>query len=156
MRDLLPKRPQLRVILMSATINSDIFSTYFHDCPVLVVPGMTHPVQTWYLEDILAQTDFRVRPRFPKRFRGRADAESMKLDIEYTQLMVPSIEEMEANRSFPYHVLKSLRMRESEDSPEELIVQLLKHICSREGGGAILIFFPGTISLNYSILIFFI
>lgn len=130
---------------MSATINSDVFSRYFNDCPVLVVPGMTHPVETFYLEDILTKTDFRVRPKYPKRLRGRIDSQSMKLDVEYTQLMIPSIEEMETNRSFPYHVLKSLRMRESEESPEELLVELIKHICAKESGGAILIFFPGKI-----------
>ena len=36
-RDLLKKRPDMKIVLMSATINSKIFSTYFGDCPVLEV-----------------------------------------------------------------------------------------------------------------------
>ena len=36
-RDLLPKRRRLRVILMSATINAKLFSDYFNGCPVLNV-----------------------------------------------------------------------------------------------------------------------
>ena len=36
-RDLLPKRRGLRVILMSATINAKLFSDYFNGCPVLNV-----------------------------------------------------------------------------------------------------------------------
>lgn len=142
-RDLLPKRPQLRVILMSATINSETFSNYFNGCPVLLVPGLTYPVKNFYLEDILTLINYRVRPKIPKSFRGRQDPQSLKLDIDYTQLMVPFIEEMETNRSFPYHVLKSLRMRESEEAPEDLLVELLKHICNNERNGAILVFLPG-------------
>lgn len=39
LRELLPKRPDLRVILMSATINADLFSTYFNDVPTVEIPG---------------------------------------------------------------------------------------------------------------------
>ena len=57
--------------------------------------------------------------------------------------MVPYVEELEAKRSYPFHVLKSLRMRESEEAPDELIAELLHHICTQEGAGAILIFLSG-------------
>ena len=32
-----------RVILMSATLNSEALSAYFDHCPLLHVPGFTHP-----------------------------------------------------------------------------------------------------------------
>ena len=35
LRDLLPTRPDLRVILMSATLNSSLFSDYFGNVPVV-------------------------------------------------------------------------------------------------------------------------
>lgn len=38
LRDLLPKRPDLRVILMSATINADLFSNYFANAPTIHIP----------------------------------------------------------------------------------------------------------------------
>ncbi|EFX85550.1 hypothetical protein DAPPUDRAFT_98847 [Daphnia pulex] len=60
-RDLLPKRPKLRVILMSATINSDLLSTYFNNCPVLNISGRNFPVQVFYLEDILSELDYRFQ-----------------------------------------------------------------------------------------------
>ena len=142
-RDLLPKRPNLRVILMSATINADMFSQYFNNCPSIHIPGMTFPVQDFYLEDILKLTDFRVRPKHPKRFRPPPGSPSFKEDVEYTKFMVPYVEELEAKRSYPFHVLKSLRMRESEEAPDELIAELLHHICTQEGAGAILIFLSG-------------
>ena len=45
LRDTLKRRPDLRVVLMSATVNADLFSSYFNNCPVLEIPGRTFPVQ---------------------------------------------------------------------------------------------------------------
>ena len=38
LRDLLPRRPDLRLILMSATINADMFSKYFANAPTMHIP----------------------------------------------------------------------------------------------------------------------
>lgn len=53
-RDLLPSNPNIRLVLMSATIDAERFSQYFGGCPVIRVPGFTFPVKTLYLEDILS------------------------------------------------------------------------------------------------------
>ncbi|KAF7833440.1 DExH-box ATP-dependent RNA helicase DExH6-like [Senna tora] len=53
-RDMLPSYPHLRLILMSATVDAQRFSQYFGGCPIIVVPGFTHPVRTFYLEDVLS------------------------------------------------------------------------------------------------------
>lgn len=45
LRDLLPSQPQLRLVLMSATLDAALFTDYFHQCPLMDVPGFTHPVQ---------------------------------------------------------------------------------------------------------------
>ena len=37
LRDVLPQHPQLRIVLMSATLHIDLFSTYFGRCPVIQV-----------------------------------------------------------------------------------------------------------------------
>jgi ATP-dependent RNA helicase DHX36 len=54
LKDLLPSRPGLRVVLMSATLQTDLFSGFFGKCPVLSIPGFTYPVHDYFLEDILA------------------------------------------------------------------------------------------------------
>lgn len=33
------QRPDLRIILMSATLNAELFSQYFHSCPIINIPG---------------------------------------------------------------------------------------------------------------------
>jgi ATP-dependent RNA helicase DHX36 len=59
-RDLLPARPALRVVLMSATLHVELFSGYFAACPVVRVPGFTHPVTDFYLEDVLRATGYEA------------------------------------------------------------------------------------------------
>lgn len=38
LRDLLPQRPHLRLVLMSATINAELFSQYFGNAPMMHIP----------------------------------------------------------------------------------------------------------------------
>ncbi|XP_076987443.1 putative ATP-dependent RNA helicase DHX34 isoform X2 [Tamandua tetradactyla] len=48
LRRLLPQRPDLKVVLMSATINISLFSSYFGSAPVLQVPGRLFPITVVY------------------------------------------------------------------------------------------------------------
>lgn len=48
LRRLLPQRPDLKVILMSATINISLFSSYFGSAPVVQVPGRLFPITVVY------------------------------------------------------------------------------------------------------------
>ncbi|CAG09044.1 unnamed protein product, partial [Tetraodon nigroviridis] len=48
LRTLVAERPDLRLILMSATINIQLFSDYFSGAPVLQVPGRLFPIQVIY------------------------------------------------------------------------------------------------------------
>lgn len=54
LRDILPSYPHLRLILMSATIDTARFSQYFGGCLIIQVPGFAYPVKTYYLEDVLS------------------------------------------------------------------------------------------------------
>lgn len=42
------RRPDLKIIIMSATLDAQKFQTYFNDAPLLAVPGRTHPVEIFY------------------------------------------------------------------------------------------------------------
>lgn len=50
--------PNLRVILMSAALDCNVFSNYFGHCPVLHVQGKCYPVTEYFLEDTLQMTDY--------------------------------------------------------------------------------------------------
>jgi len=62
LRDLIQSsRPDLRLILMSATVNADTFASFFQSPghakpPNVHIPGFTYPVETLYLEDALELT----------------------------------------------------------------------------------------------------
>ena len=47
-KTILPKRPDLKVIVTSATIDLERFSKHFNDAPVLEVSGRTYPVDVHY------------------------------------------------------------------------------------------------------------
>ncbi|KAI5458563.1 P-loop containing nucleoside triphosphate hydrolase protein [Mariannaea sp. PMI_226] len=42
------RRPDLKIIIMSATLDAEKFQRYFDDAPLLAVPGRTHPVEIFY------------------------------------------------------------------------------------------------------------
>ncbi|GEQ70695.1 hypothetical protein JCM33374_g4374 [Metschnikowia sp. JCM 33374] len=42
------RRPDLKIIIMSATLDAEKFQSYFNDAPLLAVPGRTHPVEIYY------------------------------------------------------------------------------------------------------------
>ncbi len=48
LRQLLPKRPDLKLIITSATINTESFATFFNGAPVIEVSGRTYPVEVRY------------------------------------------------------------------------------------------------------------
>ncbi|KAL4869998.1 hypothetical protein BDV12DRAFT_166832 [Aspergillus spectabilis] len=60
LRRLMQKRPDLKLILMSATLEANRFSTYLGGVPVLNIPGRTFPVETKFLEDAVELTQYRL------------------------------------------------------------------------------------------------
>ncbi|MFG2378920.1 ATP-dependent RNA helicase HrpA [Streptomyces sp. NPDC048504] len=57
---LLPKRPDLKVVITSATIDPERFSRHFGDAPIIEVSGRTYPVEVRYrplLEDESEDSD---------------------------------------------------------------------------------------------------
>lgn len=50
LKQLLPERPDLKLIITSATIDTKIFSAHFDDAPILNVEGRSYPVEIQYVE----------------------------------------------------------------------------------------------------------
>jgi ATP-dependent RNA helicase DHX8/PRP22 len=45
------RRPDLKVIATSATLDAEKFSKYFFGCPIFTIPGRTHPVEVLYTKE---------------------------------------------------------------------------------------------------------
>ena len=73
----------LKLIVMSAALDANLFCGYLDDCPVVQAAGRTHPVSTVYLEDIHDMLEYALdeesrccrRPRGDSR--GAAAIENM-------------------------------------------------------------------------------
>ncbi|MBP6725494.1 MAG: AAA family ATPase, partial [Halioglobus sp.] len=50
LKRLLPRRPDLKLVITSATIDVGSFSRHFGGAPIIEVSGRTYPVQTHYIE----------------------------------------------------------------------------------------------------------
>ncbi|EHC72145.1 ATP-dependent helicase hrpA, partial [Salmonella enterica subsp. enterica serovar Mississippi str. A4-633] len=48
LKELLPRRPDLKVIITSATIDPERFSRHFNNAPIIEVSGRTYPVEVRY------------------------------------------------------------------------------------------------------------
>jgi len=48
LKDVMKNRPDLKVVVMSATLDALKFQQYFDGAPLLKVPGRTHPVEIFY------------------------------------------------------------------------------------------------------------
>ena len=51
LKDLLRRRPSLKLIVTSATLDAEKFSKYFFDCPIFTIPGRTFPVTVLYTKE---------------------------------------------------------------------------------------------------------
>ncbi|KAG9000108.1 DEAH-box ATP-dependent RNA helicase prp22 [Tulasnella sp. JGI-2019a] len=45
------RRPDLKLIVTSATLDAEKFSKYFFGCPIFTIPGRTHPVEVLYTKE---------------------------------------------------------------------------------------------------------
>lgn len=57
-REFLERNSNVRVIIMSATVDSGLFACYFDGCPVIKIEGRQYPVKEKFLEDILRDLNF--------------------------------------------------------------------------------------------------
>lgn len=54
----------------SATINADKLSSYFGQCPVVTAQGRTHPVTSYFLEEIYEKTRYLLAQDSPAALRS--------------------------------------------------------------------------------------
>ena len=48
LKEVVLRRPDLKLVIMSATLDAQKFQRYFNDAPLLAVPGRTFPVEIFY------------------------------------------------------------------------------------------------------------
>ncbi|CAN1277700.1 DExH-box ATP-dependent RNA helicase DExH1 [Linum perenne] len=146
LRDLLPRRPDLRLILMSATINADLFSKYFGNAPTIHIPGFTFPVAEFFLEDLLEKSRYRIQPESEnmqgnsRRTKRRRDQDSKKDPL--TELF-EDIDIDSHYKNYSPSTRLSLEAWTGSQLDLGLVEANIEYICRSEGDGAILVFLTG-------------
>ncbi|XP_060531487.1 putative ATP-dependent RNA helicase DHX57 [Cylas formicarius] len=159
LKELLPVRPDLKIVLMSATLNATVFSDYFGEIPIVNIPGRTFPVEQYFLEDILETIGYVLED-------GSEYCRKIKNDSEYIEAIMASTE-LGANRprenirdenltvqqtlaryeGYSAKTCKTLFLMDPDKINNDLIETILmwivvgKHDYPRKG--TILIFLPG-------------
>jgi ATP-dependent helicase HrpA len=116
LKQLLPRRPDLKVIITSATIDPARFSRHFDDAPVVEVSGRTYPVEV------------RYRPLIEAADDDDDEADGVAVDVvrDQTQAIVDAVAELSAEG--PGDILVFLSgEREIRDTADALERLELRH-----------------------------
>lgn len=150
--------PPIKVILMSATIDTTLFRQYFGavydngECPFIEIPGRLYPVEKFFLDDIQAmlhqypgvksafQTDPATSKYMEKESNDRKDiAKVMQLEEEEAEETG-----IDWSRTGSAWEQEDLDFKEDvTDQPDLMIATTVAHLCSKKGDGAVLVFLPG-------------
>ncbi|XP_071686344.1 DExH-box ATP-dependent RNA helicase DExH5, mitochondrial [Rutidosis leptorrhynchoides] len=148
LKELLPRRPELRVILMSATLDANLFSSYFNGAPLLQIPGFTHPVHSYFLEDVLEITGYRLTQENQIDDYGQERAwKSNKQFVKKRKSQIASaVEDAFGAANFMYYnqqTRDSMSCWNPDSMNFNLIEFLLCSLCLNQKPGAILVFLTG-------------
>jgi len=165
LKKLLPARPDIRVVLMSATLNADLFCRYFNNVPVVDIPGRTFPVDELFLEDIIEASKYVLEEysAYSRKLNktNRSQLESLETELEVADVMTGAVisnnktpdEQLTVKQLFYRYkdyskqTCKSLFLMDHEKINYELIETVLSYIVDENHNypreGSILVFLPG-------------
>ena len=123
LKEILGRRDDLKVVLMSATVDASIFEQYFREFSTasIEIQGRTYPVKDYYLDDIVRLTRFNTGLR----------------KVEYDD---DDVDPSTAS------VIQGIGMQINYDLIVSTVQAIDSELGSQEGG--ILIFLPGTMEIN--------
>ncbi|KAJ7110080.1 P-loop containing nucleoside triphosphate hydrolase protein [Mycena epipterygia] len=156
LKSLLQQRSDLRVILMSATVDAEKISEFFGNCPTLHVPGRTFPVDVHFLEDAIEYTQWEITETSPyarrlhdKFYRGKNRTDwSEDITVGDEDEDDPVHENVKLEKRYSAKTTTTINLFDERLVPYDLIVRLLERICFDNTeysvySTAILVFMPG-------------
>ncbi|KAI4272480.1 MAG: hypothetical protein LQ337_005278 [Flavoplaca oasis] len=127
LRDVLPRRRNLKVILMSATLDATVFEDYFKQkssVGKVNIEGRTYPVEDIYLDDIVRSTGFVARSN--NQHHRSEETRDHSSDVAKS--------------------IQNLGMHINYDLIATCVRYIDTQLSTEEGG--ILIFLPGVVEIN--------
>ncbi|KAL3829852.1 hypothetical protein ACJIZ3_018654 [Penstemon smallii] len=139
----------MRLILMSATLNANLFSNYFGGAPMIHIPGFTYPVRAHFLEDILEITGYKLTSfnqiddyGQEKMWKTQRQLTPRKRKNQITTLVEEALTKSNFE-NYSSRVHDSLTCWTPDCTGFNLIEAVLCHICRKERPGAVLVFMTG-------------
>lgn len=149
LKDLLPRRRDLRLVLMSATLNAELFSSYFGGAPTIHIPGFTYPVRAHFLEDVLEMTGYKLTSfnqiddyGQDKLWKTQKQLAPRKKKNQITALVEDALNKSSFEK-YSSRTRDSLACWMPDCIGFNLIEAVLCHICRKERSGAVLVFMTG-------------
>ncbi|TWU71680.1 hypothetical protein ED733_001698 [Metarhizium rileyi] len=141
LKRLMTKRKDLKVVLMSATVDAERFSAYLDGAPILNVPGRTFPVDVRYLEDAVELTGYRPSDSPEEKM---VDLDDDPVEGEGNG---PRSDMSSSLSAYSPQTRNTLTQLDEYRIDFDLILQLMVRIASEESlafySKAILVFLPG-------------
>ncbi|KAL4580736.1 hypothetical protein LXL04_016938 [Taraxacum kok-saghyz] len=158
-------KQKLKVILMSATVDSQLFSHYFGDCPVIHAQGRTHPVTTHFLEDIHESIEYKLasdsfaslRSDTPKQKGAAVDNHRGKKnlvlsawgdDTVLSEGYINPYYVSEIYQTYSEQTQQNLKKLNEDVIDYDLLEDLICHIDKTYPEGAVLVFLPGVSEIH--------
>lgn len=163
LKKLLESRDDIKVILMSATIDCNRLSDYFNHCPIIKIPGRTFPVDIFYLEDIIEMNNYVLEEDSPYCIPASMLRDEQKTSIEITgaggnkqktDLYWSKEDIIDTSGLDRDKYSKRTRLTVTRMKPHKINLDLILHLLNYidEHGeitdGAILIFLPGLANIQ--------
>ena len=145
MKELVQNNPGLKVVLMSATIDTTLFSEYFNTNIVIEMPEHANEVECFFLEDTINFLQYTppVDPKAVKKKKKKSGGAEGDGDEEIGTCDDSISTFGEIDSSYPQEVKDVMSRMNEAEIPLDLIECLLTDIQNKGAEGAVLVFLPG-------------
>eukprot|EP00804_Cyclotella_cryptica_P010194 CCRYP_013832-RA/>CCRYP_013832-RA protein AED:0.01 eAED:0.01 QI:166/1/1/1/1/0.8/5/1790/1137 len=156
LKRILPSTPHLNVVLMSATMDADRFANYWGpQTPRMHIPGFTHPVKDFMLEDVMQMTGYIPPKQGTNRKGGQGnslyqiqpsfvDGDSLGTDCNDDNLNSLDDEPSLRTSATPLSTEERIKRMDANEIDYDLIAVLIGSLLrTKEDDGSILVFLPG-------------
>ncbi|CAK4644545.1 unnamed protein product [Aphanomyces euteiches] len=157
LRRLVLAKPSLKLVLMSATLNAQLFQAYFSDCHLIAVPGRLFPVDKFYLEDAIELTRHVIPDNCRKNLNDGASSYSLNVTgcggHVSKQILTWHDSDLRTDQVIdgPYsaHTIDMMNKVDPSSINYNLIEDLVAHLVENSLEGAILIFLSGRAEIRH-------
>ncbi|KAK9370309.1 P-loop containing nucleoside triphosphate hydrolase protein [Lipomyces kononenkoae] len=150
LKRLVASNTNIKIILMSATVDAMTFADYFGGAGHVVIEGRTHPVHDLYVDDILRVTRFRPQINMRNERNEKTDRKTRTIEDNEDRGEKSDDFKDEVEDHLVDSLIGKYIAALGDRINYDFIASIVEHIDRQLGekDGAILIFLPGTAEIS--------